>query len=1068
MLSNPPYTSLLIQSVSTRFAESVVEDAALAWLGALGYTVLHGPSIAAGEPAAERSDPNYRDVVLEGRLRHALARLNKDLPPEAIEDAYRKLTRLDAPSLPERNRAIHRMLVDGIAVEFRRPDGSIAGAQARVIDFETPDNNDWLAVNQFTVSEGQHTRRPDVVLFINGLPLAVIELKNSAYENATIWSAFNQLQTYQAQIPTLFATNAALVISDGVQARIGALGAGKEWFKPWRTITGREDASAQLPKLQVVLEGAFEKRRFLDLVRYFIVFEDLGDGKLVKKMAGYHQFHAVNVALEETLRAAETTAAAIATDRLADQLRGRYEAGQQSGGQTGDRRVGVVWHTQGSGKSLTMAFYAGRVILHPAMQNPTIVMLTDRNDLDDQLFGTFARCSDLLRQKPVQAEDRADLRAKLAVSAGGVVFTTIQKFFPEEHGDRHPVLSDRRNIVVIADEAHRSQYDFIDGFARHMRDALPHASFIGFTGTPIEKADANTRAVFGNHISIYDIQRAVVDGATVPIYYESRLARLSLKGTEQPKIDLDFEEATEGEEVERKEKLKSRWAQLEAVVGSESRVAVVARDMVEHFENRAAIMEGKAMIVAMSRRIAVELYNAIVALRPDWASDEDAEGVLKVVMTGSASDPLEWQIHIRNKSRREALAKRFRDPSDTFKVVIVRDMWLTGFDAPSLHTMYIDKPMRGHGLMQAIARVNRVFKDKPGGLVVDYLGLADELKQALATYTEAGGTGETALDQSEAVALMLEKHEVCCGLFHNFDRSAWTTGTAQARLSLLPAAQEHILAQEEGKSRLLHAVTELSQAFALAVPHEEALRIRDDVGFFQAVRAVLAKSVPGERRTDDELDHAIRQIISRAVVSDNVVDIFAAAGLKRPDISILSDDFLAEVRGMPQRNLAVELLQKLLRGEIRMRSRRNVVQARSFAELLEQSVRKYQNRALETAQVIDALIELAREMRQADARGEELGLSDDELAFYDALAANGSAARVLGDDTLKTIARELVATVRRNVTIDWTIRDNVRAQLRVHVKRILRKYGYPPDLQEKATQTVLEQAEVLSGMWVAA
>ncbi|HLG17045.1 MAG TPA: type I restriction endonuclease subunit R [Blastocatellia bacterium] len=1044
------------------FTESVVEDAALAWLEGLGYTVLHGPEIAAGMVGAERNDPNYRDVVLEDRLRQALVRLNPDLPAEALQDAFRKLTRTDAPSLLEGNRAVHRMLVDGVTVEYRRADGSIAGAQARLLDFNTPDNNDWLAVNQFTVAEGRHTRRPDVVLFVNGLPLAVIELKNPADENATVWSAYHQLQTYQAQIPVLFATNAALVVSDGVQARIGSLGAGKEWFKPWRTITGREDAAAKMAELQVVLEGVFEKRRFLDLVRHFIAFEDEGGGKLNKKMAGYHQFHAVKVAVEETLRAARSS-----VSQAAD-LRGRFEAGGTPGGDPGDQRVGVVWHTQGSGKSLTMAFYAGRVILHPKMENPTIVVLTDRNDLDDQLFGTFARCQDLLRQPPVQAADRADLRDKLSVASGGVVFTTIQKFFSEEKGDRHPILSERRNIVVIADEAHRSQYDFIDGFARHMRDALPKASFIGFTGTPIEKADANTRAVFGDYISVYDIQRAVIDGATVPIYYESRLAKLELKESERPKIDPEFEEATEGEEVERKEKLKSRWAQLEAVVGSDNRIKLIARDLVEHFENRLAAMDGKAMVVCMSRRICVELYREIAALRPEWHNEDDDQGALKVVMTGSASDPLDWQTHIRNKPRREALAQRFREPTDPFKIVIVRDMWLTGFDAPSLHTMYVDKPMRSHGLMQAIARVNRVFKDKPGGLVVDYLGLADELKKALATYTESGGTGKTALDQAEAVAVMLEKYEICRALFHGFDWSLWITGKPQDRLSLLPAAQEHVLALEDGKARLLRAVTDLSQGFALAVPHEEAIRIRDDVGFFQAVRAVLAKSTPGERKTDEELDHAIRQIISKAMVSDEVVDIFAAAGLKKPDISILSDEFLAEVRDMPQRNLAIELLRKLLSGEIKTRSRRNIVQARSFAELLEQTVRKYQNRAIEAAVVIEEMIALAKQMREANARGEALGLSEDELAFYDALEVNDSAVKVLGEPTLVQIARELVETVKRNVTIDWTVRENVRAQLRVIVKRILRKYGYPPDKQEKATQTVLEQAEVLSELWAAA
>jgi type I restriction enzyme R subunit len=1048
--------------------ESVVEDAALAWLESIGWRLAHGTDIAPDTLAAERRD--YGEVVLGQRLRDALARLNPDLPAEALEDAFRKLTRPEGADLIQRNRALHRLLVDGVTVEYRDADGAIRGAQVRAIDFEDPANNDWFAVNQFTVVENKHERRPDIVLFVNGLPLAVLELKNAADEEATIWTAFQQLQTYQAEIPSLFAPNGVLVVSDGVEARVGALGAGREWFKPWRTIAGEALADAHVPELQVVIEGVFAPRRFLDLTRDFIVFEDDGSGRLVKKMAGYHQFHAVQVAVGETLRAAELVRA----DRVAEPS-GGYEAGRKPGGKSGDRRVGVIWHTQGSGKSLTMAFYAGRIIREPAMENPTIVVLTDRNDLDDQLFGTFSRCQELLRQPPVQAESRAHLRQLLSVAAGGVVFTTIHKFFPEEKGDRHPTLSQRRNIVVIADEAHRSQYDFIDGFARHMRDALPHASFIGFTGTPIELADANTRAVFGDYISVYDIQRAVQDGATVPIYYESRLAKLALDEAERPKIDPDFEEATEGEEVERKEKLKTKWAQLEAVVGAEKRLALVAQDIVEHFEKRLEALDGKAMIVCMSRRICVELYRELVRLRPDWAHDDDDRGAIKVVMTGSASDPPDWQPHIRNKPRREALAKRFRDAADPLRIVLVRDMWLTGFDCPSLHTMYLDKPMRGHGLMQAIARVNRVFRDKPGGLVVDYLGLAHELKAALATYTESGGTGRTALDQDEAVALMQEKYEVCCGLFGpyttpagvvtGFDRSRWTTGTPQERLALLPAAQEHILAQENGKDRLIRAVRELSQAFALAVPHEQALAIRDDVAFFQAVSAVLAKRAPGEARPEEELDHAVRRIISRAVAPEGVMDIFAAAGLDKPDISILSDEFLAEVRGMPQKNLAVELLQKLLKGEISTRRRKNVVQARSFAEMLEQTIRRYQNRAIEAAQVIEELIALARDMREANARGEQLGLTEDELAFYDALETNDSAVKVLGEPTLRTIAQELVRTVRANVTIDWTLRENVRAQLRVLVKRILRKYGYPPDKQEKATQTVLEQAEVLSAQW---
>jgi len=1058
-----------------RFLESVVEEAALAWLESVGWQVRNGAEIAPGEPAAERDD--YGQAALAQRLRDAVARLNPALPPEALEDAFRKLTRPEGAELIVRNRALHRLLVDGVTVEYRDAEGSIRGAQARVIDFDDPAGNDWLAVNQFSVVENKHSRRPDVVLCVNGLPLAVVELKNAADENATIWNAFQQLQTYKAEVPSLFALNALLAISDGVEARVGTLSAGREWFKPWRTIAGEGLADAYLPELQVVIEGLCAPRRFLDLLRDFIVFEDDG-GRIAKKMAGYHQFHAVQVAVGETLRAAELRRAA---DRVAES-EGRYEAGRKQGGKPGDRRVGVVWHTQGSGKSLTMAFYAGRIIREPAMENPTLVVLTDRNDLDDQLFGTFSRCQDLLRQPPVQAESAEHLKGLLSVDAGGVIFTTIHKFLPEQKGDKHPTLSDRHNIVVIADEAHRSQYEFGShlvtrkdgtaymghGFAKNMRDALPHASFIGFTGTPIELQDANTRQVFGDYISIYDIQRAVQDGATVPIYYESRLAKLALDEAERPKIDPEFEEATEGEEVERKEKLKTKWAQLEAVVGAEKRLGLVAQDIVEHFEKRLEAMDGKAMIVCMSRRICVELYREIVRLRTDWGGVEDERGALKVVMTGSASDPGDWQPHIRNKARREALAKRFRDPKDPFQIVIVRDMWLTGFDAPSLHTMYVDKPMRGHGLMQAIARVNRVFKDKPGGLVVDYLGLAQELKQALATYTESGGTGRTALDQDEAVAVMLEKYEVCTALFHGFDWSKWTTGAPQERLGLLPPAQEHILKQESGKDRCVRAVRELSQAFALAVPHAEALRIRDDLAFFQAVQAVLAKRAPGEARPEEDLDHAVRQIISRAVAPEGVIDIFAAAGLAKPDISILSEEFLAEVRAMPQRNLAVELLQKLLKGELSTRRRKNVVQARSFSEMLEQTIRRYQNRAIEAAQVIEELIKLAKEMREASARGESLRLSEDELAFYDALETNDSAVKVLGDETLRTIAQELVRTVRANVTIDWTLRENVRAQLRVLVKRILRRYGYPPDKQEKATETVLEQAALLSGEWAVA
>ena len=1024
----------------SNFTESVVEEAALEWLGQLGYTVLHGPEIAAGELAAERTDPGYHDVVLENRLRKALERLNPGLPPEAIEDAYRRLMWAGESSLETRNHGFHQKLVEGVTVEYTRPDGSIGGALVHVFDFDNPDNNDWVAVNQFTVVEGQNNRRPDVLVFINGLPAGLMELKNPADENATIWSAFQQIQTYKAQIPSLFTYNELLLISDGVEARVGSLTADTERFMPWRTIEGEELAPSSLPQLQVVIEGLLDKRRLLDFIRYFVVFEDEGGGVLVKKIAGYHQYHAVNRAVKETISASA---------------------------ESGDRRVGVVWHTQGSGKSLTMAFYAGRLVLEPALQNPTIVVITDRNDLDDQLYGTFSRCHELLRQAPAQATDRDDLRSLVQVSSGGVVFTTIQKFMPSE-GDRYPQLSDRRNVIVIADEAHRSQYDFIDGFARHMRDALPHASFIGFTGTPVEKTDANTRSVFGEYISIYDIQRAVEDKATVPIYYESRLAKLELPEAEKPKVDVDFEEATEGEEVERRERLRTKWAAMEAIVGTEKRLGTVARDLVHHFEERIEAMDGKAMIVCMSRRICVDLYNEIVKLRPDWHNENDEAGVLKIVMTGSATDGPDWQQHIRDKRRREALGKRFKTAKDPFKVVIVRDMWLTGFDVPSLHTMYVDKPMRGHGLMQAIARVNRVFKDKPGGLVVDYLGIAHELKLALATYTESGGKGRTALPQEEAVAVMLEKYEICVGLFHGFDCSAWVTGSPTQKLGLLPNAQEHILKQQDGKDRLVKAVTDLSKAFALAVPHDEAIRIRDDVGFFQAVRTVLTKSLIQQHRPEQDLDNAIRQIVSRAVSSGEVVDIFAAAGLKKPDISILSEEFLTEVSHLPQKNLAVELLRKLLNDEIKTRSRRNVVKSRLFSALLESSIRKYQNRAIQAAQVIEELIGLAKQMREESAKGEELGLSEDEVAFYDALEVNDSAVKVLGEPTLKTIARELVDTVRRNTTIDWTVRENIRANLRVLVKRILRKYGYPPDKQEKATLTVLEQAEVLSANWATA
>jgi type I restriction enzyme, R subunit len=1023
--------------VST-FTESVVEEAALEWFGGLGYSVVGGPTIAPGEAGQERA--SYADVVLEGRLEEALARLNPGVSAEGLEEAFRKLTRISSPQPIDANRTFHDFLVNGVSVEYLRADGTIGYDPVRVVDFDDPDANDWLVVNQLAITEDGHQRRPDVVVFLNGLPLGLIELKNAASENATVWNAFQQLQTYKHELPSLFVFNELLIVSDGLDSRIGTISSDKERFLPWRTIEGETLAPKTMSSLEVLIRGVFEKRRLLDLLRYFIVFEDDGD-VAIKKMAGYHQFHAVASAVEATVAASRPK---------------------------GDRRAGVVWHTQGSGKSLTMAFYAGRVIAHPAMENPTLLIITDRNDLDDQLFGTFSRCKHLLRQSPQQARDRDDLRTLLKVGSGGVVFTTIQKFLPprDGSGDAFPLLSDRRNIVVIADEAHRSQYDFIDGFARHMRDGLPNASFIGFTGTPIDAADKSTKAVFGEYVSIYDIQRAVEDGATVPIYYESRLAKLELKDEERPHLDEAFDELTEGEELEGREKLKTKWSALEALVGTDRRLQLIAKDLVEHFDARLEAMDGKAMIVCMSRRICVDLYDALVALRPEWHDDDDEMGAIKIVMTGSASDPAGWQRHIRSKKARERLAKRFKSPIDPFKIVIVRDMWLTGFDAPCMHTMYIDKPMQGHGLMQAIARVNRVFRDKPGGLVVDYLGLADQLKKALHTYTESGGKGEASIDQAEAVALMLERHEICCEIFHGFDWSAWTKGSQAAKVSLLPAGVQHVLEQEGGKERFVQQVTELSKAFALAVPHDDAIRIRDDVGFFQGVRTAIAKLTVSDKKASGDMDHAIRQIVSKAIASDQVIDIFAAAGLKNPDISILSDQFLADVRDMKHRNLAVELLRKLLDDEVKSRSKHNLVQSRSFADLLEKSVRRYQNRAIEAAQVIEELIQLAKEMRAAQARGEQLGLTHDELAFYDALEVNDSAVKILGDDALRAIARELVENVKKNATIDWTVKESVRAKLRVIVKRILRKYGYPPDKQETATSTVLQQAELLSEFWI--
>lgn len=1020
-----------------RLNESAIEEATLEILAELGYATAYGPELASDGVAPERT--SYSDVILDGRLRSALARLNPRLPAEALDEAVRKLSRVDSPNLLLVNHQCHQYLVEGVPVEYQGAEGRVVHETARVLDYDNPLGNNLLAVNQFTVIEGGHNRRADVVLFINGLPLVVLELKNPGDANATTHGAYNQLQTYKHDIPALFCFNELLIASDGVEARAGTLTADWERFMPWRTVDGADVARRGSLELEVLLRGMLEPSRFLDLLRYFTVYS-IDQAEVAKKLAGYHQYHAVNKAVACTLSAAAPR---------------------------GDRRVGVVWHTQGSGKSLSMAFYAGKVVQQRAMENPTLIVLTDRNDLDDQLFSTFAASHELLRQQPVQAESREHLRELLTRASGGVIFTTIQKFLPPK-GESYPLLSARRNIVFIADEAHRSQYGFIDGFARHMRDALPNASFIGFTGTPIEEGDRSTPAVFGNYIDIYDIQRAVEDGATVKIYYEGRLAKLDLPEELKPQIDAEFEEVTEAEEEQVRTRLKSKWARTEAIVGSERRIALVAQDLVQHFEQRRDAMEGKGLIVCMSRRICVDLYNAIIKLRPQWADADDARGFIKVVMTGAASDPLEWQPHVRSKAGRDAIAKRFKDFDDPLKLVIVRDMWLTGFDVPCLHTMYVDKPMRGHGLMQAIARVNRVFRDKPGGLIVDYLGLAFQLKKALLAYSEAD-RHQVGVDQAEAVCALLAKYEVLRAMFHGFDYSAFFRAKNRIEQSrVIPAALEHILAQEDGKKRFMQAVLELTLAFALAVPHESALAIRDEIAFFQTLRAAFAKSTTIEGKSAELLDAAVRQIISRSVASDEVVDIFKAAGLSRPDISVLSDEFLAEMRGMPQRNLAVEALAKLLKDAIKAKFRTNIVQERVFSEMLSNSVRRYQNRAIEAAQIIEELIALAKELHAAEKRGQELGLTDEEVAFYDALAENNSAVEVLGIDELRAIARILVERVRNSISVDWSVREAVRAKLRIMVKKILREHGYPPDLQEAATLLVLEQAEKLSEHWLAA
>ncbi|MFC4161931.1 type I restriction endonuclease subunit R [Chitinimonas lacunae] len=1025
--------------------EDQLEQEALGWLAEVGYLRHFGPDLAPDGTNAERA--NYREVLLVERLRAAIARLNPQVPPMAREAAIQQVRDLAIPVLLSANRRFHQLLVAGVPVEYQK-DGETRGDFVRLVDWANPMSNEWLAVNQFSIQGAQHTRRPDIILFVNGLPLVLLELKNPADANANIWKAYEQIQTYKAQISDVFQYNEVLVISDGSQARLGSLSSNAERFMQWRTIDGSVlDPLGAFSELETLIRGVLAPQYLLDYLRFFVLFED--DGQLVKKIAGYHQFHAVRVAIQHVVAASRPGAS---------------------------HKGGVVWHTQGSGKSITMACFAARVMQEAAMENPTIVVITDRNDLDGQLFGVFSLAQDLLREQPTQATTRQNLRTQLANRpSGGIVFATIQKFMPGEDEDTFPVLSDRNNIVVIADEAHRTQYGFEAelkgkpgqekyqvGYAQHLRDALPNATFVAFTGTPVSSEDRDTRAVFGEYIHVYDMQQAKEDGATVAIYFESRLAKLSLKAEELPHIDEEVDELAEDEEDGQQAKLKSRWAALEKVVGAEPRVAAVAADLVAHFEERNKAQDGKAMVVTMSREICVHLYDAIIKLRPDWHDADPEKGAIKIVMTGSASDKALLRPHIYSGQVKKRLEKRFKDPADPLRLVIVRDMWLTGFDAPCVHTLYVDKPMKGHNLMQAIARVNRVFKDKQGGLVVDYIGITNELKSALKEYTASNGRGRPTVDAAEAYALLAEKLDILRGMLHGYDYSGFLTGGHKC----LAGAANHVLGLDDGKKRFADTALMMSKAFTLCCTLEDAKAVREEVAFMQAVKVILTKrELSDKKKTDEERDHAIRQIINSAVVSEKVVDVFEAVGLDKPNIGILDEAFLAEVRNLPERNLAVELLERLLEGEIKSRFAGNVVQEKKFSELLASVVTRYQNRAIETAQVIEELIEMAQKFRAAANRGEQLGLTEDEIRFYDALANNESAVRELSDETLKKIAHELTENLRKHMTVDWSARESVRAQLRLMVKRILRKYKYPPDMQDGAVELVLKQAQALGEAW---
>lgn len=1014
----------------TSITEDTLEQEAKKWFEGIGYNTIFGPDIAPESANEERKD--FSEVILVARLKSAIERIKSDIPSEALEETIRQVRLFDIANPVLQNKRCHKFLTDGVDIQYQTSEGTKSD-NIKLIDFGNPENNEFVVINQFTIIENKNNRRPDLIVFINGLPLAILELKNIADTNTDIWDAFNQIQTYKKDIPSVFNYSALNVISDGIYTKVGSLTADRERFQVWRTIDSEQLAPTSMLSLEVLIKGLFEKKRFLDFVKHFIAFEEKKD-KTIKIIAGYHQFNAVRNAIDKTITAIKK-----------------------------DKRIGTVWHSTGSGKSFSMVFYTGYAAQKKELENPTIIVLTDRNDLDNQLFGQFSRCIQVLRQTPDQIDNRKELREKLKVASGGVFFTTIQKFMPEIKGDNYPLLSDRKNIIVIADEAHRSQYDFLDGFARNMREALPNASFVGFTGTPIATTDKDTKAVFGDYISIYDIERSIADGATVPIYYEGRLIKLSRD--ENIDLDEEIEELTEAEDTSETQRKRSKWSSLESLVGVQSRLAEVAKDFVSHFESRLEAMDGRAMIVCMSRRICIDLYNEIIKIRPVWHSEEDNKGFLKVIMTGSASDPESWQPHVRNKLRREAIASDLREDKTSVKIVIVRDMWLTGFDAPSMHTMYVDKPMHGHGLMQAIARVNRVFKDKPGGLVVDYIGIAEALKKTMNTYTESGGTGRPNLDKEEAVAVMIEKYEVCQGIMHGFNYEKALSNASEA-LKMIPSALEHILAQKEGKKRFSDAVYQFSKAFALAVPDKATEDVRDELILFQNLNGALNKTEPSKALKAEDKEHAIRQLLSKSVFSDGVIDIFSAAGLEKPNISVLSDDFLAEVRGLPQKNLAIELLERLIRDEVKTKLRRNKVQERQFSEMLDASLQKYKNRAIEAAKIIEDLINMAKDIREAHKRGEGLGLGEDELAFYDALEINDSAVKVLGDKILKHIATDLVKIIKENMDVDWAVKETSRAKVRMSVKRLLKKYGYPPDLQEKATQLVLEQAEYLCRDWV--